>query len=78
MARGQSANGEAKAELTAEQVFDVAAKNVAARARDLNKSVRDWKDGGEIEDLILEIQLGQRKLQKALNAMSAAYQQIPK
>lgn len=76
MARGQQANGEPKAEPTVEEIFESATRQVASRARDINKSVRDWRDGGELEDLLLEVQLGQRKLQKALNAMSAAYKEM--
>ena len=60
-----------------EKAFDSATKQVAARARDINKSVKDWRSGdSELEDLILEVQLAQRKLQKALVTMAAAHKTL--
>lgn len=66
-----------KAPLTAEEIFENTAKVVAARARDIAKSVKLWRDGeSELEDLILEVQLGQRKMQKALAAMAQAHKTL--
>jgi len=74
----QAGNGAPKVELTVEQIFEKAAKNVAARAREINASVKTWANGeSELEDLILEMQLGQRKLAKAMQSLAAARQALP-
>jgi len=63
-----------KAPLTPEEIFAIAAKQAAARARDINKSVRDFTSGdSEVEDLMLEVQLGHRKLSKALASLAQAH-----
>lgn len=62
---------------TNEEIFDSTLKLVAARARDIAKAVKAYKDEEtDIEELTLEVQLGQRKLSKALASMAQAYKAV--
>ncbi len=68
---------EVKAPLTPEQVFEVTTKIVGDRARDITKAVRLYRaEESDIEEVVLEVQLGQRKLQKAMVAMGAAHKAL--
>ena len=76
MARNEQSNGETVVDTRSdeEKAFDASLRTVGGRARDIAKAIKDYRNGeSELDEVILEVQLGQRKLAKALTAMAAAH-----
>lgn len=77
MARTNGNGEKVEKVLTPEEIFEQSARVVAARARDINKAVKEYRDGdADIEEMVLGVQLAQRKLAKAINSFATAHRTL--